>query len=207
MPASKGLAPSALEQRLSASLAGVGCSAEPAAWELLSAYCLELVTWNQRINLTAARSAEDVSRQVEECLPLLPHLPARTGARVVDVGAGGGLPGLVLASFRPELAWCLVEPIRKKHAFLRAATRAMGLKLETRAVRDEALGEGEFDAALTRATWPMDEWLQRGRRLVGTPGRVLGLEGKDQRELPAAAERFAYQLGSRERVAVVLDVE
>jgi len=171
----------------------------------LEAYAELLATWNRRINLTAARSPEDILRvHVADCRALVRHIPADT-ERLLDVGAGGGLPGIVLAIERPEMAVTLLEPTHKKRAFLAAAARELALgRVRALAERLEDHGEHDYDVAVSRATWPVEEWLERGLRHVRPGGRVLAMEGRAHTDLPAGCERHPYELGDRARAILVL---
>jgi 16S rRNA (guanine527-N7)-methyltransferase len=167
-----------------------GVRSEPAQAELLLQYADLLIRWNQRINLTGARS---VGALVAEHYPDAYALARRLDqpARVVDVGSGGGLPALPLALLRPGLVIRLCEPIAKKAAFLRTAIRELKLadrvSLEARRGEQlaeeleatpagpiaEAPSERLFDAATSRATFAPEAWLALGRRLVRPGGRVF----------------------------------
>ena len=79
----------------------------------LLAYAEALLSWNRRVNLTGARNLEVLaSEHLADALAVAPHLP-RTG-RWVDVGSGGGLPGMVLAILRRDLQAVLLEPLQKR---------------------------------------------------------------------------------------------
>jgi 16S rRNA G527 N7-methylase RsmG len=79
-----------------------------------------IVEWNARIDLTAARSDDElVDLMVADALVLSRHVAE--AARVVDVGSGAGAPGLALAILRPDLDVTLVEPLDKRVAFLRTS--------------------------------------------------------------------------------------
>jgi len=168
-----------------------GVPAVPAQAEALVRYAELLIRWNQRINLTGAKS---VGAVIAEHYPDAYALARRLDqpARLVDVGSGGGLPALPLALLRPGLVISLCEPIAKKAAFLRTAIRELELNdrvvLETR--RGEELAEElsespagpltamdlrRFDAAASRATFAPEAWLALGRRLVRPGGRVFVL--------------------------------
>jgi 16S rRNA (guanine527-N7)-methyltransferase len=95
----------------------------PAAGRL-AGYLDLLAAWSARVNLTGARTAEQRVRLLVE--PVLPALPLVGPGRLLDVGAGNGSPGLVLALLRPELPATLLEPRQKRWAFLREAARAAG---------------------------------------------------------------------------------
>jgi 16S rRNA (guanine527-N7)-methyltransferase len=100
------------------------------------------------------------------------------GSSVVDVGAGGGLPGLAVAILRPDARVTMVEPRAKRVAFLRTAVRELRLAGTTVFHgRADALGSRGFDVAASRATFPPDEWFGIGRGLVRPGGLVLVFAG------------------------------
>jgi len=159
------------------------------------------IRWNERINLSAARTPEEVTLQVVDCLSLVPYM-CGIGS-LVDVGSGGGLPGLVLSIVLPELKVRSIEPVHKKAAFQSTACRELALvnvKVEPRRLDPEM--DGGFDAAVSRATFDLLEWLTLAASLVNPGGMVLGMEGKEQRELPAGAERLPYDHGDRTRAII-----
>ena len=135
-----------------------------------------LMTWNARINLTGARTVDEL---IADHLPDAFAVAQAIGAgprTVVDVGSGGGLPALPLAILRPDLQLTLVEPLAKKVAFLRTATRELGLTaVSVQCARAEALPSAAYEVAMSRATFPPLEWLAVGRRLVRPGGRILAL--------------------------------
>jgi 16S rRNA (guanine527-N7)-methyltransferase len=180
--------------------------------EQLAGYAALVLDWGTRVNLTGARTREALADlHLADALAALPQLPG--GAfRFADVGSGAGLPGIVLAILRPEASGVLLEPIRKKHAFLAHAVRELGLagRIEARAERLEAHLAGgaaaSCDVAISRAVWPAAAWLERARPLVRPGGRVLGFEGASPGELPAGARRHPYRIGRRQRSLVVLEI-
>jgi 16S rRNA (guanine527-N7)-methyltransferase len=201
-----------LAGRLAGPARELGVEIDGSELELLARYAGLVLDWGSRINLTGARTPEALADEhLADALALLPHLPG--GAfRFVDVGSGAGLPGLVLAIVRRAASGVLLEPIRKKHAFLAHAARELGLvgRVEARAERLEAHLAGgagaSYDVAISRATWPAANWLVRGRPLVRPGGRVYGFEGSTPGELPAGAQRYPYTLGRRRRALIVLEV-
>lgn len=90
----------------------------------LEAYLDLLAAWNHRVNLTAARSAEE--RVAILVAPVLPLAPLLAPGRLLDVGSGNGSPGLVLAVLRPACEVVLLEPRVRRWAFLREAARVLG---------------------------------------------------------------------------------
>lgn len=119
------------------------------------AYLELLLRWNRRINLTAIRSPEEcVTRHFGESLFLARVV--RVGGRLLDIGSGAGFPGLALKIVAPDLVLTLLEPVAKKRAFLKEASRVCGMTgVEVLGQRLDTLAEGgtltRFDLATARA--------------------------------------------------------
>jgi 16S rRNA (guanine527-N7)-methyltransferase len=192
----------AVALRLRAPLEELGLGIRETEAELLARYLALLLPWNLRVNLTGARSADEIlGRHLADTFALVPHLPAGP-FRLVDVGAGAGFLGVGVAVLRPEAHCVLLEPIGKKHTFLRAVARELPLpNLEPRAERLEAhLASPEFvpfDVAVSRATWSPLEWLKRARPLLRPGGLAAAYEGRGAGPLPAGARRVAFRVGPR----------
>lgn len=140
--------------------------------EGIRAFLALLLRWNKSVNLTGARTADDL---VDEHLPdsfALARL-APAASSVVDVGAGGGLPGVPFALLRPDCSVTLVEPRAKRTAFLSTARREVAPSLVVVRARVEEIGAGKFDVAASRATFSPSEWLIAARRLLATGGRAV----------------------------------
>jgi 16S rRNA (guanine527-N7)-methyltransferase len=195
---------------LRADAASLGVALSDDALSRFDKYLALLNKWSASVNLVGTRDAVEIARyHLADSLALLAHLDQ--ARRIVDVGAGAGLPGAALAMARPDLEVTALEPIHKKHSFLAAVRREIGLVGFTPlAVRDDDFRRSpDFapaDVAVSRATWAVPEWLPRGARLVRPGGRVLGMEGREQRELPPGAARHPYELGGRTRAVVILVV-
>ena len=98
----------------------------------IEAYLDLLFKWNRTYRLTAFDTREEaLARGVEPSLAIIQDL-AR-GARVLDVGSGGGFPAIPLAIARPDLRWLLTEPSLQKAAFLREAAMRLGLSVRVEA--------------------------------------------------------------------------
>jgi len=171
----------------------------------LAKFATELLRWNERINLTAARTFDDAMQHIDDSAAILPFIPA-DATRLVDVGSGGGLPAVVIAILRPHLTVTALEPVHKKLAFLQHARRLFCSNLEPRAERVEQHATHDYDVATSRATFALPTWLSIGRRLVRPGGLVLAMEGAEQFELPPGASRHPYDMGDRTRAIVVLPV-
>jgi 16S rRNA (guanine527-N7)-methyltransferase len=136
----------------------IGITLDEAAVVKLGDYLARLLAMSEHMSLTGIKDPiEAWEKLVLDALTLMPLLDElRAGARLVDVGSGGGLPGIPLAIARPDLHVTLVEATQKKAAFLSAVAAALGLSnVAVRAERAEHLGAGElratFDAVTARA--------------------------------------------------------
>jgi 16S rRNA (guanine527-N7)-methyltransferase len=158
--------------------------------------------WNRRINLSAASTRAELVEHVEDSRHVVPVL--RDRARVLDVGSGGGFPVVIAAICLPEMQFTSLEPVHKKHAFLRTAARELGLaNLEAIAGRLEDHPVHDYDAAVSRATFDLVEWLERGARHVRRGGIVVGFEAVPRRDLPESVVRHGYELAGKARAIVV----
>jgi 16S rRNA (guanine527-N7)-methyltransferase len=133
-----------------------------------------LSRWGQRINLTARPDPQSI---IQLHLPdafVLTAALAELGplTRAVDVGSGGGLPGLALAILRPELHVTLVEPRARRAAFLRTAIHALHLTVTVVAQRIESLALAPQDLACSCATFTPVAWLRLARPLISHGGRI-----------------------------------
>ena len=158
--------------------------------------------WNERINLSSAASPTDIEEHIRDSLNVVPYLPA--SGSVIDVGAGGGLPVVVAAICLPSTQFTALEPVHKKHAFLRTAARELALSnLEAFPRRVEDHAEREYDVAMSRATFDLREWILRGFDLVQRDGSVLGFEATQRDDLPTPFERHPYELDGKRRAIIV----
>jgi 16S rRNA (guanine527-N7)-methyltransferase len=185
---------------------GLPAARQPA----LAAYAALFQKWNQRINLSAARTAVELDDHIADCLHLVPHLaavvaPGPPRVRALDVGAGGGLPAAVVAICLPDAHIVALEPVHKKHAFLRTVARELALtNLEPRAERLEDHPHHDYAAAMSRATLDLRDWLLLGLDRVVPGGVVFGFEALPRDDLPTATRRYPYAHRTRSRAIVAL---
>jgi 16S rRNA (guanine527-N7)-methyltransferase len=149
----------------------------------LNRYLDLLLEANQRMNLTRItdRGAAEV-QHIGDSLTLLPYLPKGPG-KIVDVGSGGGVPGLPLAIVRPDLSVTLIESTKKKAVFLRQTAESLGLSNVTvMDCRAEDVGRGElretFGVAIVRAVATLDWLAEWCLPLVKKRGWVLAMKGQ-----------------------------
>lgn len=178
---------------------GIAPTVEPK----LLAFVTLFEKWNKQINLSAARSRDDILEHVRDSLHVVPHLVGR--ASVLDVGSGGGFPVVIAACALPTSTFVALEPVHKKQAFLRTAARELALpNLSAFAERIEDHERRDYDAATSRATMDLRDWLLLGNDYVVPGGVVLGFEALERGDLPASTTRHSYALGDKERAIVVL---
>lgn len=171
-----------VEQQLVAGVAALGLALPDGAEARLLAYLALLDKWNRVYNLTAVRDAERmVSHHLLDSLTAVPYFQGgrADSIRVLDVGSGGGLPGIPLAIARPELQVTLIDSIAKKTAFLLQVKAELGLKnlhVVTGRVEDFR-PEAGFDVITSRAFSDLKEFVTLTRHLLKPGGRWLAMKG------------------------------
>jgi 16S rRNA (guanine527-N7)-methyltransferase len=177
----------------------------PRQEEQLEGYLGLLLEWNRSINLTGATTPADlISDHLPDSFALVRLVGA--GGDLLDVGSGGGLPGIPAAVLRPDLPITLVEPRSRRRAFLSQVIHRLGLGgVTVLGGRAEDLRPGHA-VAVARAVFPPDEWLAVGGRLVEPEGRVVVLIPSDSPWSPPAGvqvlDEVRYSAGARERLAL-----
>ena len=182
----------------------------------LDSYVALLTAWNRRINLVSATTIPDVwRRHIADSAQILALAPPEARSWV-DLGSGGGLPGLVIAALaaeqRPDLAVRLVESDARKSAFLAEAGRKMGLTVAIETTRIEALSPMPHDVVSARALAPLDRLCTMALPFSG-PGTVFLLPkgARFETELTEAARHWhihAEQIASRtDPDAVILRIK
>jgi len=160
----------------------LGVALEHAQLAQLAAFARLLARWNATYNLTAIRGDDDMlTHHLLDSLALVPHLTRVTAgqaARVLDVGSGGGLPGIVLAIAAPQARVTLVDAVRKKCAFLTQAQLELGLgNVDVVHGRVEALRGPLFDVIVSRALSTLAQFVAWTRHLLGPGGCWLAMKG------------------------------
>ena len=175
---------------LSAGLAELGIALPAAAQRQLLAFRDLLLKWNRIYNLTALRDPDQaVPHHLLDSLAILPHVG---DGPLLDVGSGGGLPGIPLAIARPDLAITLVDTVQKKAAFLQQA--AIELELKNVAVHHARVEEmrGQYAQISSRAFAELARFVSLTRHLLAPGGRWLAMKGAlpdgEFKALPAGGE-------------------
>jgi 16S rRNA (guanine527-N7)-methyltransferase len=180
-------------------LEGLGLPLPPAARQQLLRYIALLARWNRTYNLTAIREPERmVTHHLLDSLAAVPALDrvadGRATLSVLDVGSGGGLPGIPIAVARPEWRVTMVDPVQKKGAFLVQAIAELGLgNARAVTIRVEELATSPlFDVVISRAFADLAAFVQAALRHVARDGRLVAMKGvhpdAELAELPPSVE-------------------
>ena len=157
---------------------------EEAAWLLLETWAAYLREWNNKINLISRRDIEYLeARHMSHCLSITNHLKLMSGSRIMDVGTGGGFPGIIMAICYPQAHFTLIDSIGKKITVVQDLVDKLELKnVEARQCRAEEV-KMKFDFITGRAVKNLPEyfsWLKdnvrRGER-NSIPNGVLYWKG------------------------------
>lgn len=172
----------------------------------LAAYLGELARWNERMDLTALQTdRERVKVLVIQSLQMAQAVPQKRELMVLDLGAGNGAPGLVLAMVYPYWRLDLLEANRRKVTFLKHVARSLGLaNVKAFQGRAEDLAEEvsyrwAYDVVLSRATAKLGPLIALADPFLAPGGRLVTIKGKPwQDELaaglpPSIRSRYAIE--------------
>lgn len=168
---------------------------------LFSLYCQQLIIWNEKINLVSRRNTEGVLRKnFVDSLIILPYLSVRTST-LLDIGTGGGFPGIPLKILCPTLQVTLVESSRKKVSFLKHVVSYLGLKgIEIIHARAEDLHREErllytFDVVISQAAFKLVDFLRIAEPFLSSYGRLMAIKGREREEEKRELKEMARQKG------------
>ena len=189
----------------------LGINLSPATQKAFDWYSLELQTWNQRFNLTAI--TDPVEIEVKHFLDSLTCLKVLEPAgRLIDVGTGGGFPGLPLKLVCPQLQVTLVESTRKKVEFCQHVIQELGLE-GVKAIhgRAEELGQqvehrDSYDMAVARAVAPMEVLVEYLLPFLKVGGRMVAMKGETGPVEAHQAESAVKLLGGQIKNLVQIEL-
>jgi len=183
---------------LKSGAAELGLSLSEAQVEQLLGYLTLIQKWNKVYNLTAVRDPQEMLTHhlldsLTAVAPLLRHTHGEP-AKVLDVGSGGGLPGIVLAICRPELDVSCVDTVGKKAAFIQQVAASLKLpNLHGIHARVETL-TGPFDVICSRAFASLPDFVTWSRGALAEQGVWMAMKGKHPQAeidgLPADVQVF-----------------
>ena len=166
-----------LARQLQQGIAALGMSiAEPVQRKLLD-YILLLDKWNKVYSLTAVREPERmISLHLLDCLAILPHVHA---SRLLDVGSGGGMPGIILAICHPDWQVTMIDSNSKKTGFLQQA--AISLQLSNVTVVTSRVEQFQpaqpFDVITSRAFADLGDFVAWSQHLLAPAGCYAAMKG------------------------------
>ncbi|RMG03456.1 MAG: 16S rRNA (guanine(527)-N(7))-methyltransferase RsmG, partial [Planctomycetota bacterium] len=186
--------------------------------ELLERYCAVLWEWNGKMNLTRHTTYDRfVARDIVDTLAFARHLEPKE--RVLDVGSGGGVPGITLAIVRPDIKVALSESVAKKAGALADMVDRLELPIRVFTARaEEALRIEQFNTLTVRAVAPLSKLLRWFRPMWHTFDRLLLVKGPSWVEERGQARHFGllrnlalrrleeYTVPETEAASVVLQI-
>jgi len=169
----------AWKERLDAGGNEIGIDLDQSQLTILWRYAQMLRERNAHVNLTSIASLEGIlTLHMLDSLSLVPHLG--TAKRIIDVGTGGGFPGIALAVACPDRSFTLIDGTQKKIRFVAEGIAALDIRNAVAiAARAENYREGgEFDAVVVRAVGALAEVVHNTGRLLAADGRLLAMKGR-----------------------------
>ena len=210
-------------EKLVTGAAQMGLNLPPSQVSAFSQYAEELLTWNERFNLTAVTDRTQVQvRHFLDSLALIPALASLEGLspsalmtrvlKVVDVGAGAGLPGMALRIVWTRLRLSLIEATGKKVRFMEQARSVIGIddveiiqgRAEELALRE--MHRSSYDLVIARAVAGLPTLVEYLLPLARRGGRVVAYKGSAAPEEALAAEYGIRLLGGRLRKLVPVEI-
>ncbi|MGH8856005.1 MAG: 16S rRNA (guanine(527)-N(7))-methyltransferase RsmG [Telluria sp.] len=168
----------ALAQVLGEGVREMNLDLTPAQQDQLLDYLALMNKWNSVYNLTSLR--DPMQMVTHHLLDSLAAVPAFAGAHnVLDVGAGGGLPGIVLAIARPDMKVSMIDTVHKKTAFLKqvkAELELANVTVHTMKVQDLQVSD-KFDVITSRAFADLSDFLEWSGHLLAEGGKFIALKG------------------------------
>ncbi|MDA8189133.1 MAG: 16S rRNA (guanine(527)-N(7))-methyltransferase RsmG [Dehalococcoidales bacterium] len=187
--------------------------------DLFQTYAEELVDWNRKVNLTAITGYEDIqTKHFVDSLtcflafpgvarrdhpPLIGSIPPLAGIRVIDVGTGGGFPGLPLKIARPEISLTLLDSVAKKTRFLEHVVQKLGLTWvdvvtgRAEEIARDPLHRERYDVVVSRAVAELATLMEYCLPLAKIGGRAIALKKGALEEELRTGQKAINLLGGR----------
>jgi 16S rRNA (guanine527-N7)-methyltransferase len=176
--------------RLEAGASEIGIDLDESQSTILWRYAQLMRERNQHVNLTSITSPEGIlTLHMLDSLSLVPHLG--DAGRIIDVGTGGGFPGIPLAVACPQRKFTLIDGTQKKIRFVAEAIEALDIRnAHAVAARGESYpGEKNFDVVVARAVGNLADLLHNAGSLLAPGGRLLAMKGKSPDDEVSALPR------------------
>lgn len=150
--------------------------------EKLITYYEFLVSYNEKVNLTAITEPKDVFlKHFVDSLLLLEHVDIKENAKIIDIGSGAGFPGMVLKIARPDINLTILDALDKRLEFLRQLSDKLGFEVTLIHKRAEDIDESEresFDYATARAVARLNTLLEWCVPYINVKGSLLALKSQ-----------------------------
>ena len=166
-----------IKEKIDAGLREMDIAHEQQAVDRLHEYLQLLLEWNKTHNLTSVDDIEEmVSVHILDSASVLPYIK---GSRLLDIGSGAGLPGMILAILAPTLSVTSVESRSKKAQFQKFAANKLGLdNFNVEHIRVEEYEPAEkFDTLTARAFSSINDFINLSANLVMPTGQWLAMKG------------------------------
>lgn len=171
--------------------------------DMMERYARELLLWNKKINLTAITQTEQVAEKhfLDSCF-IAPEL--QNTQKIMDMGSGGGFPGIIINILFPEKEVVLVDSVRKKVNFLKHVIRMLNLSgIDAIHARVEDLKEnqefnGQFDMIVSRAFADLEKFVSLARPFIIENGSILAMKGKNGLDEITDPINRDYQISTRQ---------
>jgi 16S rRNA (guanine527-N7)-methyltransferase len=156
--------------------------------------------WNEKINVISRKDIDNLYlHHVLHSLAIAKVLRFKDGSRILDLGTGGGFPGIPLAILHPSVSFTLVDSTAKKIRVVQEVAEALGLKnIEAQHIRVEDIKGVQFDFVVTRAVTSLDQLFRWSRKLIKTkhinilPNGIFALKGGSIKEEVKALGKGEY---------------
>jgi len=198
-----------LEQQLAQAAQQLEIDLPPQRQALLLQYLAQMQRWNRTYNLTAIRDAgqmlvQHVVDSLAVVAPLQKALQGREGATIVDVGSGGGLPGVVIAVACPHWAVYCVDAVEKKMAFVRQMSGVLGLaNLHAVHGRVEAMPPLQADVVVSRAFASLLDFATLAGGHARPDGMLMAMKGRHpEEEITALQSQGNWRVKSVQQLQV-----
>jgi 16S rRNA (guanine527-N7)-methyltransferase len=176
--------------------------------EQFGIHAAELLRWNKKINLTAITDPEEVAvKHFTDCLVPAKIIP--TDSRLLDIGSGGGFPGIVLKILMPSLHVTLIDSSRRKNSFQKQVIRILGLKnIEAHHIRAEEFAKipdaaNSFDIVICRAFSAAKAFFSTAMPFLAKGGAMIAMKGKiSEDEIRSEFSEAVYENMSIEKYSL-----
>ena len=195
----------ALDDLLETDAPDLRATLPPGFADAVQRYVELLLAANSLVNLTRIVKPVEVARlHLLDALSALPLLDALSPRRALDLGSGGGVPGIVLALARPDISWTLVDSVGRKADVMRGFVEALGLRdVAVVAERAEILGRdaryrAQFDLVAARACAPLPVLVEYALPLIRVGGALVTWKGAVPPDELISGQAAALELGGGE---------